>query len=91
MNISTKQLKTLNFNYGDGSECVRRFAVFKDGVRIGTVYHVSCDNGVEWFDPLDYSRGKGYRGDGKEICVNYTIQRKKSMTDAIETIVNNSR
>lgn len=81
---TTKPLKAREFKYADGRQMIYPHAVVEDGKRIGTVMHVVCDNGVQWYDP--FRRADGKSGDGKVVTKDYMIQRQKTFAEALAVI-----
>ena len=84
MSKITKQLKTIRTNCGDYVQVLERFAVIKNGKRIGTVHKFTGHHGPTFYDPLCGTGG--CRGDGKNITAGGHIQRFYSLGTAVNAI-----
>ena len=84
MTITTKNLKTRKWQYGDGYAMIGRIEVLKSKVRIGVVHHCTHYNmdgtiDCEYFDPCDPKE--------KAVTVDFLIQRKVSLKECVDFLV----
>lgn len=80
----TKALKQIVTKYADYVETITPYAVYENNVRIGTVLEFAGADCPIYFDPM---RGtNGHRKFGKAVIVDYHIQRKCSLAEAVAAI-----